>query len=190
MTEVECLSSGDSRAEKVSKDPYLTSPALVGGIWRPTPCLWICTLHTPQPTSQAYGAQTHLCPAKISWQLQLAPGDPPHWPHVETGDVQTAPLWWDRQPERKHRDWTWVRTHETWPTPVLRGSSGDLSLLHHLQGIQGHLRQTLLEVMERGVWVEGVGPLGCHATAPAPAPTRAPQLDTTEPLVAQRPLRS
>lgn len=101
------------RAEKVSKDPYLTSPALVGrdleahslpldlysphapahlpGVWSPGP---------PLPSKDLLAAAV----GPLGTLLTLAT--------VETGDVQTAPLWWDRQPERKHRDWTWVRTRD------------------------------------------------------------------------------
>lgn len=67
--------------------------------------------------------------------------------------------------------------HGTWPTPHPVGHSGDLSIV--IQGIQGHLQQTLLEVTEA---VSGVGH-GAATLLLQPHPQLGvPQLDPSRTL--------
>lgn len=107
----------------MSKDPYPTSPALVGG--DPDVHSLPLDLYSPHSPVHLPGLWSPDPPLPSKALLAAAVG--PLGPlltlaTVETGDVQAAPLWWDRQPERKHRGWTWVRTQGTWPTPTPCGS--------------------------------------------------------------------
>lgn len=144
------------------------------GIRTSTPCLWICTLHTPQRTSQAYGAQTHLCPAKLSWQLQLAPWGPSsHWPPLRQVMFRLHPSGGTGN-LRESRDRTGLGTGHRGPGPPPRpvGHSGNLSLLHHHPRNSGPPPTDPAGSHGSSVWGGRGGTPGCHSTAPAPPPTR------------------